>query len=100
MNPDERKAQMTEAALKIVQRKGVKGLTRVALAEAIGATDGLINRYFGGRDKLRTEIIAEAAARKDAKVLGHAIAEGFPIPANIPRQLQRDSKALAAKFAA
>lgn len=96
MNPDDRKAQMTEAALKIVQRKGVKALTRVALAQAIGATDGLVNRYFGTRDLLRSEIIAEAAARKDTKVLAFAIAEGFDIPA-VPRQLRRDANAAAAK---
>lgn len=98
-DPEERKAQLLAAAFTIAAEGGVKAVTRLAVAEATDTTDGLVNRYFAGRKGLREAVLEEAVRVKRADVLAYAQAvEGFDLPANMPRQLQRDVKAKAAEY--
>lgn len=88
MKPDDRKQQMLEAGLSIVLKHGVKGLTRQALAEKSGATDGLVNHYFGRRSQMRQIILAEGIYnRKDKRVLDRALEAGFKVE-KIPKELR------------
>lgn len=91
LNPDDRKQQMTEAALVLAERYGFKALTRVAIAAETGTTDGLINRYFGTRAKMRQAIVDEAIKRKNVKAVAWAELQGFDV-SGAPRQLQRDAR--------
>lgn len=98
MKPAERKAQLLAAAYKLAAANGIKQVTRIAIAQATDTTDGLVNRYFAGRSGLQSELLAEAVSRKDHEVLGFAIVEGFALPPNLPRQLERDAKAYARDY--
>lgn len=90
LDPVDRKKQMTEAALVLAERYGIKALTRVAIAAETGTTDGLVNRYFGTRDKMRQAIIREGVERKNVRVVAWAMKQGFE-PVGAPRQLMRDA---------
>lgn len=90
LQPDDRKQQLLEAALVLADKYGIKALTRVALAAETGTSDGLVNRYFGDRSKMRAEVIAEAVKRKNVRAVAWALAQGFAIK-DAPRQLMRDA---------
>src|SRR5262245_53381540 len=90
LEPEDRLKMMLDAGVRIADTYGIKALTRVNLAAEVGATDGLVNRYFGTRDKMRQSIITEAIKRKNARVVAWAIKQGFE-PVGAPRQLKRDA---------
>lgn len=90
LQPDDRKQQLMEAALVLANKYGIKALTRVAIAAETGTTDGLVNRYFGNRAKMRAEVIAEAVKRKHVRTVAWALTQGFAIK-DAPRQLMRDA---------
>ena len=94
MNPDDRKRQMVEAGLVLVRNYGVKALTRVALAAETGTTDGLVNRYFGTREQMRSEIVIHGIKREDATVLAQAIKSGLYRFEDVPPKLMRKAQAL------
>lgn len=98
MDPNDRKRQLLEAALVLMELYGPKGCTRVAVAAETGTTDGLVNRYFGTRKGLHAEVIAEAGARKNLKALAQVTAAGYEVT-GLPRQTERDMKALALTLA-
>lgn len=98
MNPDDRKKQLLESALVLADSYGIKALTRVALAAETGTTDGLVNRYFGGRNGLRETVICEGVARKNKRIVAWALRDGYVIE-GAPRQLMRDANALVPSLA-
>lgn len=75
--PDTRKSELLAAALAIAKLHGVEGVTRASVAREVGVSDGLINRYFGGRDGLRWAAVAEAGKRKCLHVLRSALDAGY-----------------------
>lgn len=96
--PTERRAELLAAAFTIAVDAGVKGVTRLNVAEATNTTDGLINRYFKGRKGLRAAVLEEAVRVKRVDVLAYAQSvEGFELPTDMPRQLARDVKKFAAE---
>ena len=48
----ERRAQIAEAALRIISTQGVRRLTTAALAEQVGIADGTIFRHFKNKDEI------------------------------------------------
>jgi len=48
----ERRAQIAEAALRIISTQGVRRLTSAALAEQVGIADGTIFRHFKNKDEI------------------------------------------------
>lgn len=72
MNATDRTAQLVRAGYKIAKTKGIRKVTRAAIARETGVSDGLINRYFGTREGLRFAVMQHAADEKDAKTLAVA----------------------------
>jgi AcrR family transcriptional regulator len=91
MEPDARKAQLLEAGYEIARKKGITKVTRAAIARACKVSDGLLNRYFEGREGLRLEVMEFAVSKKDAATLA-ACSTHYELPA-MPRDLDRAVKA-------
>lgn len=72
---DERRAEIAEAALKIISSRGVQRLTAVALADEVGITDGSIFRHF--KDK---RAIVRAAIERLEQMLFDQGLPGHPEP--------------------
>lgn len=74
MAPEARSKQLLDAAYKIAtkHKKGIRAVTRVAVAEATKTTDGLVNRYFAGRDGLREAVIRRAVDEKHVGLVAQA----------------------------
>ena len=87
LKPDDRKQQLLNTGLSIVRKSGVRALTRQALAEKAGVTDGLINRYFGRRNDMRRIVLEQGIyINKDGTVLRRALEAGIEVP-DIPKEI-------------
>lgn len=95
MNPDDRKKQLLESAMVLAATYGIRAVTRAAVAAETGTTDGLVNRYFGGRTGLRESVIVEGVARKNKRIVAWALKDGYVIE-GAPRQLMREAQAMVA----
>jgi AcrR family transcriptional regulator len=92
MSADERTAQLVKTGYTIARTKGIRKVTRAAIARETGVSDGLINRYFGDREGLRAAVLAHAVELKDAKTLA-AASEHYELP-SMPRTLAAEVKRL------
>lgn len=93
MTAAERTAQLTQVAYAIAKSKGIRKVTRAAVARETSVSDGLLNRYFGGREGLRAAVLAHAVEQKDAKTLA-AAGEFYELP-SMPQKLEREIRKLA-----
>lgn len=57
---DERKEQITQAAIKVFSRRGIHGTKMNMIAEEAGISHGLFYHYFKSKDELFTSLIQEA----------------------------------------
>lgn len=80
MTADDRTAQLVQAGYFIAKTKGIRKVTRAAVARETGVSDGLINRYLDGREGLRAAVLDRAIELKDAATLA-AASEHYELPA-------------------
>lgn len=92
MTAEERTAQLTIVAYGIATKQGIRKVTRAAVARETGVSDGLLNRYFGGREGLRAAVLDHAVIVKDAKTLAAAM-QHYDLP-QMPGKLRREVTAL------
>lgn len=93
MTAADRTAQLTIVAYGIAASLGIRKVTRAEVARRTGISDGLLNRYFGGREGLRAAVLDHAVVVKDAKTLA-AAAEHYELPA-MPQNLAREVRKLS-----
>lgn len=91
MTADGRKAELLDAAYGIACTLGIRKVTRAEVARRCKISDGLINRYFAGREGLRAEVMEQAVKEKDVVTLT-ACAAHYELPA-MPQRLAAEVKA-------
>ena len=65
--PDQRRAQIIEAARAIIERDGTTKLTAAAVAQSVGVSRPLLYHYFADMDELAGEIIAQYVDEFEAR---------------------------------
>jgi AcrR family transcriptional regulator len=88
------KEQILTAAVNLAKKRGLRGLTRVEVAQAAGAATGTINYHFEAMDVLRNAVVEYAIVHEVLEVLAQARAERHVLLNG------RLSKALTARIAA
>lgn len=91
MEAGARKADLLDAAYGIARADGIRKVTRAAVARKCGISDGLINRYFAGREGLRFEVMEHAVTVKDVTTLT-ACAAHYELP-SMPQRLASEVRA-------
>ena len=66
LKPDERRAQLLEAAIQVFARRGLRRGTHADVAEACGVVVGTVFLYFPTREALLAEVLAEVARESTA----------------------------------
>jgi AcrR family transcriptional regulator len=66
--PDERRAQVLDAARVVFARDGFAGASAAAVAREAGVTRGLVHHYFGSRRELFLGVLEELAERLPAAI--------------------------------
>jgi AcrR family transcriptional regulator len=75
--PDERRAQVLEAARVVFARDGFAGASTAAVAREANVTRGLVHHYFGSRRELFLGLLEELAERLPAAI--RTDLEGLPL---------------------
>src|SRR5829696_8966094 len=86
--PDERRAQVLDAARRVLIRDGFVEASTAAVAREAGVTRPLVNHYFGSRRDLFLAVVAELAERLPAAI--RTDLEGLPFE----QVIEANSKAL------
>jgi AcrR family transcriptional regulator len=92
MTAAERTAQLVAVGYEIARTKGIRKVTRAEVARRTAVSDGLLNRYFGGREGLRGAVLEHAVEQKDAKTLAAAMVH-YDMP-DMPGKLRREVTSL------
>lgn len=78
LQPQERKAQILKAALKIAVREGYSNIKREAIASEAGVAVGLINRYFNTMPQLKRAVMRAAIDREVLKIIAQGLVVNDP----------------------
>lgn len=73
MNPEDRKAQLIDAAMRVAKRDGFQCMARFRVAQEAGITPGLIKRYFLDMDELSNAVARQAVRDGVSKVICEAL---------------------------
>lgn len=99
MSADERTKQLVQVGYEIARTKGIRKVTRAEVARRTSVSDGLLNRYFGGREGLRGAVLEHAVGKKDIATLAaaaeHYDVDALTMPAALRREIARAVKVLA-----
>lgn len=93
-SPEARKAEILAEAVRQAKLNGISFVTRISVADALGVTDGLINRYFNGVRGLRQAILAKGVEDRSVDIVADAIELGMPEVKLVPADLHAEAVAL------
>ena len=65
--PDQRRAQIIEAARSIIERDGTTKLTAASVAQAVGVSRPLLYHYFANMDELVEEVVSQYVVEFEAR---------------------------------
>lgn len=89
--PDERAAQILDAAVKLAVRTGWRRLTRDSIATSAKISTGLVSAHFGSMDNLRDEVMRAAVSRRILSIVREGIADRNKIANAAPADLRREA---------
>ena len=79
LSPDDRTAQILEAAIEVASKGHYRYLTRREIAEAAGVTGPLVGHYLGPMDELGAVLMGYAVANAHLCVLAQGLRDQHPI---------------------
>jgi len=77
-NPEMRKEHILKAAVNLAMEAGYKSVTREGVANCAGISEGLVTRYFGTMNQLRTAIIRYAVKQEIVEIVAQGLAVSDP----------------------
>ena len=87
--PDDRKLEILNAAMKVAGRPGGWAkLTRAAVAECAGCSEGLISKYFGTMISFKRAIMRAAIQDSNLSVVAQGLAAGDKCAQKAPSELK------------
>jgi len=97
-NPELRREHILSTAMILAQKGHYNKLTRDKVAEAAGVSMGLVSRYFGSMDQLKTAIMRRAVKQSLAVIVAHGIANGDEQAKKAPAELRAEAHAILATY--
>lgn len=92
-SPELRKAAIVASAANLARREGYREITRTAVAEEAGVSDGLIYRYFGTMKQLKRAVMRYAIEGEILEIIAQGLAAGDPHAQGAPEELKRAAAA-------
>lgn len=91
------KQKILQAAVKVAEAMPLNSVTRADIARRAKCAPSLVTWYLGNAYAIRAEIVAEAVATNNVKVVAGALSVLPLFPGMVPETLQRKAlKSLAA----
>ena len=85
---EEYRAKVLAAAMSIAREKGYRHITRNDLAARAGVGAGTVNLYFKTMNELRDEVLRQAVAGSEFKIISQGLAAAHPITAVLPASVK------------
>lgn len=96
-DPDERKAQILDAAIELSKERGYANVYREHIGERLGVTPTLVTRYFATMHHLREAVMQAALDREIPEIIAQGIIAHDPIAETAPRELRERAVRLLLK---
>ena len=96
MDPEERKAALMAAALKLAAQHGYRNVTRVQLASYCDVSEALVSFHFGTMAQFRRALMRHAIHEGNCAVVLQGIADGNNQARKAPDGLREAALALRA----
>lgn len=97
-NPALRKDHILTVAVGMAKEDGYTKVTRDKIAEGAGVSMGLVTRYFGTMNQLKTAIMRRAIKQGIAEIIAQGLANGDDHAKKAPAELKAEAAALLANF--
>lgn len=94
LNPEVRKAQLIDVALKLAAKHGLANVRRDQIAEAADVSPGLVSHALGTMTEMRRTIMRQAIAREVLPIIAEGIVAKDKTALKAPDALRK--RALAA----
>lgn len=78
MNPDTRREQILNAAVKEAEKVGFNKVSRVAIAQRANCSEGLVRHYFATLPQLQRTILGEAIRVNNDRIIAQGIIAKHP----------------------
>lgn len=97
-NPELRKDHILNIAVAMAKVSGYNKITRDKIAEGAGVSMGLVTRYFGTMNQLKTAIMRRAIKQGIAEIIAQGLANGDDHAKKAPAELKAEAATLLANF--
>ena len=97
-NPALRKDHILTVAVGMAKTEGYNKITRDKIAEGAGVSMGLVTRYFGTMNHLKTAIMRRAIKQGIAEIIAQGLANGDDHAKKAPAELKAEAATLLANF--
>lgn len=91
MNPEVRKEQLMEAAVKLAHQHGYNNLRRTDIAEMVGVAGSTINHYWGTVVQLKRAVMRMAVKNKDLVIIAQGLALNDKQAKKAPKSLRDEA---------
>lgn len=83
--PDNRRAELLEAAVELAKEVGYRHVTRALIAARCDVCETMISRYHSPMSALRAAIVREGIRRGIIEIIAEAVMEGDPQALKLPK---------------
>ena len=97
-NPTLRKDNILTVAVNIAKIDGYNNITRDKIAESAGVSTGLVTRYFGTMNQLKTAVMRRAVKQGIAEIIAQGLANGDDHAKKASTELKAKAATLLANF--
>lgn len=88
LSPTLRRQSILSEAIKLAEEHGFHKITRAAVAQRLGCTAGLVNRYFHPVSKLRDAVMEMAVAEGKLPIVAAGLVLRHPAALRAPLSLR------------
>lgn len=94
LKPEQRKADILGASLKIAERDGYDRISRKQVADAAGVSEALVSHHFGTMPHFRRELMRFAVKQRNARLVLQGLLAKDNQARKAPEDLQAAARAL------
>lgn len=91
MHPNDRKAQILDAAIAVAVRDSFANMERKAIAREANVTEGLVSYHFGTMKNLRRTVMRHAIKERNLYIIAEGIICRNPYALKVPDDVKKEA---------
>lgn len=93
LDPEVRKADLLDVAIKMAETIGYERLTRCGIAKKANVSEALVSNYWGTMAQLRRAVMRAAIARNNLKIIAQGLAIHDAMAHKVPDAIKNQAAA-------